>query len=86
MTKHYIHQNQGTCSRQVEFDLIDGKIYHVQFFGGCSGNTQGLAALIEGMDAEDAVRRMSGIRCGFKQTSCPDQLAQAIRNCLSEDE
>ena len=85
MTKHYVHQNRGTCSRQVEFDLIDGKVCNVQFTGGCSGNTQGVAALVEGMSADDAIRRMFGIRCGFRPTSCPDQLAEAIRAALEQD-
>lgn len=85
MTKHYVHQNHGTCSSKVEFDLVDNKIQNVHFIGGCSGNTQGLSALIEGMDAEDAIRRMTGICCGFKKTSCPDQLAEAIRECLAQD-
>ncbi len=84
MTKHYIHQNTGTCSKRVEFDLTDGKISGVRFVGGCPGNTLGLAALLEGMDAEEAARRMEGIRCGYKETSCPDQLAKAIREALSE--
>ena len=63
----------------MEFDVVDNKVKNVRFEGGCSGNTQGVAALIEGMDIDEAIRRMSGIKCGFKSTSCPDQLADALK-------
>lgn len=79
----YTHKNKGTCSRGVSFELIDGKVHNVQFDGGCNGNTQGVAALVEGMDAEEAIRRMDGIRCGFRGTSCPDQLAQGLKEALA---
>ena len=76
---HYEHKCQGTCSRSVQFDIDDqGRLHNVQFAGGCHGNTQGIGALAEGMDAAEAAARMRGIRCGAKATSCPDQLAQAI--------
>lgn len=84
MTKHFVFTPKGVCSRSIEFDITDNLIHNVRFTGGCAGNTQGVAALIEGMDAEEAIRRLSGIRCGFKSTSCPDQLSEAIRQCLSE--
>lgn len=80
----YQHQNRGTCSRGVTFDIEDGVVRNVQFEGGCSGNTQGVARLVEGMPAAEAVRRLSGIRCGFKPTSCPDQLAQAIAEAIGQ--
>ncbi len=68
----------GTCSRAIDFDVQDGKIKSVRFLGGCAGNTLGLAALLEGMDVDEAIDRLYGIRCGFKPTSCPDQLARAL--------
>lgn len=73
---------RGVCSRNITFDLEDGVIRNVRFEGGCSGNTQGVAALVEGMTAEEAIRRLKGIRCGFKATSCPDQLATALQKAL----
>lgn len=78
MTHRY--QMRGVCAREVTFEIdAEGKVRNVQFVGGCNGNTQGVAALVEGMDADEAIRRMSGITCGFKSTSCPDQLAQALQ-------
>lgn len=72
------YNTKGVCSRSITFDVKDNKITDVQFEGGCSGNTQGVARLVEGMDIDEAIKRMKGIRCGFKSTSCPDQLAQAL--------
>lgn len=71
-------KTSGVCSRSIEFDVINNKVTNVRFEGGCSGNTQGVAALIEGMDIDEAIGRMKGIKCGFKSTSCPDQLAAAL--------
>ena len=76
------YKTKGTCSQEIQFDIVDGKLTGVKFIGGCSGNTQGLSRLVEGMDAEEAVKRLSGINCGFKSTSCPDQLARAIAEKL----
>lgn len=76
----------GVCSRLISFDVIDDKVRNVMFVGGCHGNTQGVAALIEGMDIHDAINRMDGIDCGGRGTSCPDQLAQALKQYLSEQE
>ena len=70
---------KGVCSRKITFDITDHKVTNVQFLGGCAGNTQGVARLIEGMDVDDAIARLDGIQCGFKGTSCPDQLAQALK-------
>ncbi len=75
---------KGVCSRGIDVELEDGIIRSVHFQGGCAGNTQGISALVEGMSAEEAIRRLSGIRCGFKPTSCPDQLAKALEQALSE--
>lgn len=72
-------KTSGVCSRSIEFDVIDHKVTNVHFDGGCSGNSQGVAALVEGMDIDEAIQRMQGIRCGFKSTSCPDQLATALK-------
>ena len=81
----YQYRTKCVCSRSITFDLETGCVHNVRFEGGCSGNTQGVAALVEGMDAEEAVRRLSGIRCGIKSTSCPDQLANAIREVLKNN-
>ena len=78
----YQYRTKGVCSRNISFDILDGKVTDVRFEGGCAGNTKGVAALVEGMDAEEAIRRIEGITCGFKGTSCPDQLAKAIRQAL----
>ena len=78
----YSYRTKGVCSRNISFDIVDGKVTDVHFDGGCSGNTKGIASLVEGMPAEEAIRRMEGITCGFKGTSCPDQLAKAIRQAL----
>lgn len=74
----------GVCARSVSFDIVDGHVHNVVFEGGCNGNTKGVGALVEGMEAQEAIRRLSGIRCGFKSTSCPDQLAKAIQKALHE--
>ncbi len=73
------YKTQGVCSREITFEVEDNKLKHVSFQGGCSGNTQGVARLIEGMDVDEAIRRLDGIRCGFRSTSCPDQLAKALK-------
>lgn len=69
---------RGVCARKITFDIEGNTVRNVRFSGGCSGNTQGLAKLAEGMDADELIERLSGIRCGFKGTSCPDQLAKAV--------
>lgn len=77
---HY--KPSGVCSQGIDFELENGVVRGVHFTGGCSGNTQGVAALIEGMPAEEAIRRLKGLKCGFKPTSCPDQLAKALEAAL----
>lgn len=74
----YTYQPKGVCSRQMTFDIEDGIIRSVDIVGGCSGNLQGISRLVEGMKVEDAIEKMRGIKCGFKPTSCPDQLAIAL--------
>ena len=71
-------RTRGVCSSAIDFDVVDNKVTNVRFQGGCSGNTQGVAALVEGMNIDEAIKRMKGIKCGFKPTSCPDQLATAL--------
>jgi len=74
-----MHYNtQGVCARGIDFEVVDNKVTNVVFNGGCMGNTHGVAALIEGMDVDEAIKRIKGIQCGFKGTSCPDQLARAL--------
>ncbi len=74
-----IYKPQGVCSREIHLELEGDIVKSVQFVGGCSGNTQGVAALVQGMNVDEAIRRLEGIKCGPKQTSCPDQLAQALK-------
>ena len=73
------YTTKGTCSRRILFEVEDGKVHNVQFINGCSGNTQCVAKLAEGMDINEVISRLEGIRCGMKPTSCPDQLAQALK-------
>jgi len=79
MTEHISYNTSGTCSRRIEIDVNDGIVEKVEYIGGCSGNTQGVAALVKGMSVDEAISRLEGIRCGFKSTSCPDQLAKALK-------
>lgn len=78
------YRTHGVCSRAIKFDIVDNKVTNVQFVGGCSGNTQGVARLVEGMDVNEAIARMEGIQCGSRPTSCPDQLARALKTAISE--
>lgn len=84
MDKHCTFKTNGkVCAGEISFDLVDGILHNVVFHGGCKGNTQGVAALAEGMKAEDVITRLTGINC-HGGDSCPDQLAQAVKSCLSE--
>lgn len=76
------YQPKGVCSTSINIELEDGIVKSVAFTGGCNGNLQGISRLVEGMKAEDAISKLKGIRCGFKNTSCPDQLAQALENMI----
>lgn len=76
------YKTQGTCSREIAIELKDGVIDSVQFTGGCSGNTQGVSALVKGMTPQEAISRLKGIRCGARPTSCPDQLALALEKMI----
>jgi len=79
----HTYKTKNTCSRSIEFELENGIIRNIRFNGGCMGNTQGVAALAEGMKAEDIIKKCRGIQCGFRGTSCPDQLALAIESALN---
>ena len=82
--KHVEYKTQNTCARVISFDITDdNKLTNLQFPGGCNGNLKGIGALVEGMDANEAIKRLSGITCGFKPTSCPDQLAKALEEALA---
>ena len=76
---NYRYKTSGTCSRAINFEIEDGVVKNVRFEGGCAGNTIGLAKLVEGMKVEDVIERLEGVMCGFKSTSCPDQLARALK-------
>ena len=80
----YTYKPKGVCSRKMRIELEDGVIRHVEIEGGCSGNLQGISHLVEGMTAKEAIERMKGIKCGFKSTSCPDQLAIALTEALGQ--
>lgn len=75
----YSYKTKGTCSQMITFDVEDNCVHNVQFFGGCNGNLKGIGALVEGMNIDDVISRVEGIKCGMKATSCPDQLAMALR-------
>lgn len=75
----YNYKTKGTCSREITFEVENGKVKNVQFFGGCNGNLKGISSLVEGMDIDEVIARVEGIHCGPKDTSCPDQLAQALK-------
>ena len=78
----YEYKTKGTCSQRIFFDIEDGILKNVLFLGGCNGNLKGIGALVEGMKVEDVIARVEGIRCGSKSTSCPDQLAQALKEAI----
>lgn len=80
----YTYKTHGTCSRKITFDLEDGIVKNVNFEGGCNGNLKGISALVEGKPAEEVISTVSGITCGFKSTSCPDQLAKALHEALNQ--
>lgn len=82
----YTYKTQGVCSQKIDFDIVDKDgvkvVSNVKFTGGCNGNTQGVSRLVEGMEVNEAISRIEGIRCGFKATSCPDQLAKALKGAI----
>lgn len=80
-----VYKTKGTCASQIHFDIRDNKVHDVEFVGGCNGNTKGIASLVEGMDVKEVIKRLEGTTCGFKPTSCPDQLAKALKQALEEN-
>ena len=78
------YQTKGTCSTSIDLEVENGKIKFVEFFGGCNGNLKGIANLVTGMDVDDAISKLKGVRCGFKPTSCPDQLAKALKEATGK--
>ena len=80
----YTYTPKGVCSRQMKVDVEDGIIRSVEILGGCSGNLQGISRLIEGMPVEVAIQNMEGVKCGYKDTSCPDQLSIALREAMKK--
>lgn len=80
----FSYKTKGTCSSAIQLELEDGVIRSVEFQGGCNGNLQGIAALVKGMKAQDAIAKLRGIRCGFKPTSCPDQLSIALEQAMEQ--
>ena len=78
------YNTHGVCAKAIYFDIEDNKLKNVSYVGGCNGNLKGIAALVEGMDVQDVISRVEGIQCGMKSTSCPDQLAQALKAYKAE--
>ena len=81
-----IYKTRGTCSTQITVDVVDGIVNSVSFVNGCNGNLQGISKLVEGMKAEDAIKKLRGIKCGYKTTSCPDQLTYALEAALQNEQ
>ncbi len=78
------YKPKGVCAQEINFDIEDNTVKNVSFIGGCNGNLQGISRLIEGMDVKEAISRIEGIHCGFKPTSCPDQLALALKEATGQ--
>ena len=76
------YKTKGTCSQAIDFEINDGRVYNVSFYGGCNGNLKGIGSLVEGMEIAEVVKRLEGTTCGFKNTSCPDQLAKALKEYM----
>jgi uncharacterized protein (TIGR03905 family) len=83
---HKTYYPKGICATKIEFDVEDNKIHNLVVTNGCNGNLKGIAALVEGQDIKDVKEKLSGIRCGFKNTSCPDQLSKAIEEIINKNE
>lgn len=79
----YSYETKGVCSKRIDFEIINNKVAKVNFTGGCNGNLKGLSSLIEGMPVEEAIKRLKGITCENKTTSCPDQLSKALEEALN---
>ena len=84
--KHYTYIPQGVCSVQIDYDIEDGRIYNVKYVRGCNGNLKAIGALVEGMKIEDVIKKLRGIECGYKDTSCGDQLARSLEELIEKNE
>ncbi|MCI6633979.1 MAG: TIGR03905 family TSCPD domain-containing protein [Clostridiales bacterium] len=82
---HYTLYPKGVCSTQIDLDVTDGKIHNLSYTGGCNGNLKALGAMCEGASAEEVIRRLSGITCGYKATSCSDQLARLLKDAMKKN-
>ena len=80
-----VYKTFGTCSREINFEVVDNKLTNVSFLGGCNGNLQGISKLVEGREIDEVIARVEGIKCGARQTSCPDQLAKALKQFKAEN-
>lgn len=80
----YEYKTKGTCSQRIIFEIENNILKNVQFIGGCNGNLKGISSLVEGMNVEDVISRVEGIHCGMKATSCPDQLARALKEAMEK--
>lgn len=83
---HYTYKTSGVCSRSIDFDVENGVLRNVKYVGGCDGNLKGIGKLVEGMDIKEVAKRLEGIKCGFKATSCPDQLSKALQEIIAKEE
>lgn len=83
---HYTYKTSGVCSRSIDFDVENGVLKNVKYVGGCDGNLKGIGKLVEGMDIKEVAKRLDGIKCGFKATSCPDQLSRALQEIIAKEE
>lgn len=79
----YTYKTKGTCSQMISFEIVEGKLRNVQFLGGCNGNLKGIGSLVDGMDVQTVIERLEGTKCGMKPTSCPDQLAKALKEAIN---
>ncbi len=80
----YSYNTNGTCSREIHFEIVDGKVHNLYFVGGCNGNLQGIGKLVEGMNVDEVIARVEGISCGGRPTSCPDQLSKALKEAKAK--
>lgn len=80
-----VYKTFGTCSREINFEVVDNKLTNVSFVGGCNGNLQGIGKLVEGMDIDEVIQKLEGIKCGARPTSCPDQLSKALKQYKAEN-
>ena len=83
-TRKLVYKTQGTCSQFIEVAVKDGLVSECKFYGGCDGNTKGLAQIVVGMKPQDVISKLDGVRCGMKSTSCPDQLCRALEQCMAQ--